>query len=101
MKSRTPSRLLRAWLGHALISALVAIAAVSHAQTAQQDRGYDASSAMSSTQTNEKLENLPNAISVLHVNVARARVSVLLERIRIPNPEIGVGGGRLPGSRVD
>lgn len=36
--------------------------------TAQQDRGYAASSAMSGTQTNEKLENLPNAISVMNAD---------------------------------
>lgn len=33
--------------------------------TADQDRGYAASTAMSGTRTNEKLENLPNAISVM------------------------------------
>lgn len=32
---------------------------------AQTDRGYAASAALSGTRTNEKLENLPNAISVL------------------------------------
>jgi outer membrane receptor protein involved in Fe transport len=101
MHPYTPLSLLRAGLGHGLISALVAIAAVSHAQTvpppsakpslrtpagttpsantdtvtlsvfevtAQQDRGYAASSAMSGTQTNEKLENLPNAISVMNAD---------------------------------
>ncbi|MDO8544014.1 MAG: hypothetical protein Q7S40_26530 [Opitutaceae bacterium] len=36
--------------------------------TAQQDRGYAASSAMSGTQTNEKLENLPNSISVMNAD---------------------------------
>jgi outer membrane receptor protein involved in Fe transport len=33
--------------------------------TAGNDRGYAASTAMSGTRTNEKLENLPNAISVM------------------------------------
>src|SRR3954471_11116049 len=33
--------------------------------TADNDRGYAASTAMSGTRTNEKLENLPNAISVM------------------------------------
>ena len=33
--------------------------------TAESDRGYAASTAMSGTRTNEKLENLPNAISVM------------------------------------
>jgi outer membrane receptor protein involved in Fe transport len=33
--------------------------------TAGSDRGYAASTAMSGTRTNEKLENLPNAISVM------------------------------------
>ena len=36
--------------------------------TAEQDRGYAASSAMSGTQTNEKLENLPNSISVMNAD---------------------------------
>ncbi len=36
--------------------------------TADQDRGYAASSAMSGTQTNEKLENLPNSISVMNAD---------------------------------
>lgn len=34
--------------------------------TADQDRGYASSTAMSGTQTNERLENLPNAISVMN-----------------------------------
>ena len=34
--------------------------------TAGSDRGYAASTAMSGTRTNEKLENLPNSISVLN-----------------------------------
>jgi len=33
--------------------------------SAGNDRGYAASTAMSGTRTNEKLENLPNAISVM------------------------------------
>jgi outer membrane receptor for ferric coprogen and ferric-rhodotorulic acid len=33
--------------------------------TAEQDRGYAAASAMSGTQTNEQLANLPNSISVM------------------------------------
>ncbi len=35
---------------------------------ADQDRGYAASSAMTGTQTNEKLENLPNSISVMNAD---------------------------------
>src|SRR4026207_1239733 len=33
--------------------------------TADQDKGYAASSALTGTRTNEKLENLPNSISVM------------------------------------
>jgi outer membrane receptor protein involved in Fe transport len=74
LKNKNPLQTLGAWLALAIAAPAAEPAAPAPEDVVKlspfevstgADRGYAASTAMSGTRTNEKLENLPNAISVM------------------------------------